>query len=342
MPTGGVYFSPCVSPGLNIGVSEPPTPVTNVPRRGHPCVSAPLPPAAGSCVLPRGRPCPWCHWALPIPLPTGGHLCSSQLVCSCPLRCVCLCPMAGSLPHSASGGVGLTTSIRGDISHTERQDTCSTLLTSPHALGQQTHACGRPGSHPGWLHTPVCTQSQTHWGPTRSHLPKWSVTWSVSITATLGASWAHTCHQSSSHSQSPPKSQTAAPFTGCVFGHGRLLVAFPHPYWQGSAGTPICYGGQKPGQDRAEGHVAPSVAETPCRVRRTARVQGGFWGCSRTPSQERRIAIVAAFSERVGSSFTGCQKGAGGPRRQRGERASRPGRRGLGVVKQVQSWGLAM
>lgn len=219
MPTGGVYFSPCVSPGLNIGVSEPPTPVTNVPRRGHPCVSAPLPPAAGSCVLPRGRPCPWCHWALPIPLPTGGHLCSSQLVCSCPLRCVCLCPMAGSLPHSASGGVGLTTSIRGDISHTERQDTCSTLLTSPHALGQQTHACGRPGSHPGWLHTTVCTQSQTHWGPTRSHLPKWSVTWSVSITATLGASWAHTCHQSSSHSQSPPKSQTAAPFTGCVFGH---------------------------------------------------------------------------------------------------------------------------
>lgn len=123
---------------------------------------------------------------------------------------------------------------------------------------------------------------------------------------------------------------------------GRLLVAFPHPYWQGSAGTPICYGGQKPGQDRAEGHVAPSVAETPCRVRRTARVQGGFWGCSRTPSQERRIAIVAAFSERVGSSFTGCQKGAGEPRRQRGERASRPGRRGLGVVKQVQSWGLAM
>lgn len=107
------------------------------------------------------------------------------------------------------------------------------------------------------------------------------------------------------------------------------------------AGTPICYRGQKLGQDRAGGHVTPSVAQKPCRVPRTVRVQGGFQGCSWTLSQER-ITIVAIFSELVGSSFRGHRKGAGGPRRQRGERVSSPGGRGRRAsVMQVQSWGLA-
>lgn len=120
----------------------------------------------------------------------------------------------------------------------------------------------------------MCTQTQTHWGPTRSHLHEWSVTWSVGITATLGPSCSHIIRLSLIR-RAHPSPRQPCPWQGCVQTRGRLSVAFPQPYWQASAGSPICCGARKLGQARAGGHVTPSVGWKPCQAPRTVRVVCG-------------------------------------------------------------------